>query len=95
VVADFLSGRDRVCLVVYPDESWGILRNGEAVCAYGPHRTAECISTFVRMGGFEASVLGMGMAMECGEVSAAVHPRRVSLGRAGAASPSRGDYRFN
>ena len=64
IVADFLGDLGRVCLVVYPDESWGILRDGETVSTWGPEQTADCVTAFVQMGGFDASVVRMGVREE-------------------------------
>jgi len=44
IVADFVSGPDRIRLVVYPDGRWGILRNGVPVSARGPDQAAEGIT---------------------------------------------------
>jgi hypothetical protein len=42
-----------ISLAVYLDESWGIWRDGKALCVWEPAETADCFSTFLRMLGRE------------------------------------------
>jgi hypothetical protein len=42
-----------IALAVYLDESWGIWRDGKALCVWEPAETADCVTTFLRMLGRE------------------------------------------
>jgi hypothetical protein len=44
-------GADLLCLVVYADDSCGILRNGKLICVWEPHEAADGIRTFTAMSG--------------------------------------------
>lgn len=97
VVADFRGPGGVVCLVVYPDESWAILRDGETVLAWGPGETADCITAFVGMGGFDASVAAMGVPEGQPGVIYPLHDEHAAVAgdwRRGLL-PRGDEYRFN
>ena len=56
-VAFAMCGLDRLCLVIYPDESWGILQNGKRICVWEPDEAADCIHAFTGMSGLTADML--------------------------------------
>ena len=56
-VAFAMNGRDRLALVIYADDSWGILQNGKMVCVWEPEEAADCIDAFTGMSGITADML--------------------------------------
>jgi hypothetical protein len=56
-VALAMCGLDRLCLVVYADDSWGILQNGKRICVWEPEEAADCIHAFAGMSGVTADML--------------------------------------
>jgi hypothetical protein len=57
VVAFATTGADRLTLVIFPDDSWGILQNGKVVCVWEPAEAADCIHAFAGMSGATADML--------------------------------------
>ena len=47
----FDHGGGRVQLVSFPDESWGIVRQGRTICTWECHELADCLRTFLSMAG--------------------------------------------
>jgi len=48
-------GTDHLSLVVFADESSGILLNEKLICVWEPGESADCLRTFTAMGGSASS----------------------------------------
>lgn len=42
-------GGGRTELVSYPDESWGIVRNGRTLCTWESAELSDCLGTFIHI----------------------------------------------
>ena len=72
--------RGRIELVAFADESWGILRNGKAVCTWECDELADCLRTFLNMADRRPGAAGTGCAVPaCGRMtSSSLHPGRLN-----------------